>query len=177
MAREIIKGGDKLDAYLAAQARKLSTAATLNVGFFESATYPDGTSVALVAFLQNFGTGTIPPRPFFSNMVAVYGPEWPEQIAKLLNANNMDAEIALKLMGFVIEDELRQSIVDTNEPALSEITLMLRKMFGNSPEGITGKAVGEAAARVAAGESTDGVSDKPLILTGQMLRSVGSEVK
>lgn len=171
-----IKGGDKLDAYLKRAAKNVTKAATLKVGFPEGATYPDGTSVAMVAFLQNFGTGTIPPRPFFSNMVAQHGPEWPDKIAKLLVANNYDAEITLKIMGFEIAGELQDSIIETDAPALSQITLMLRKMFGNHPEDITGKAVGEAAAKVAAGESTGGVSDKPLVWTGQMLRSVDSEV-
>lgn len=171
-----IKGGDKLDAYLKQAAKNVTKASTLRVGFPEGATYPDGTSVALVAFLQNFGTGTIPPRPFFSNMVAMHGPEWPDKIAKLLVANNMDAEITLRLMGLEIEADLRDAIIETDSPALSQITLMLRKMFGNNPDGITGRAVGEAAAKVAAGESTSGVSEKPLIWTGVMLHSVDSEV-
>jgi hypothetical protein len=54
---------------------------------------------------------------------------------------------------------------------------MLRKMFGNRPEEITGKDVGEAARRVAAGESYGGVSTKPLDWTGHMWSSVKSEVK
>lgn len=177
MATQFLSGGDKLDAYLKGQAKNVSKAATLEVGFPEDATYPDGTSVAMVAFLQNFGTGSIPPRPFFSKMVADHGPEWPDKIAKLLNAHNFDAQVALTLLGFEIEADLQQSIIDTDAPALSKITLMLRKMFGNSPEGITGTAVGEAARRVAGGEDTSGVSDKPLVWTGQMLRSVTSTVK
>lgn len=171
-----ISGGDKLAAYLAETAKKVSKAASVRVGFLEDATYPDGTPVAFVAAMQNFGTGSIPPRPFFTNMVAQYGPGWPDKIAKLLNANGFDAEITLTLMGHDIAADLEQSIIDTNTPALSDITLMLRKMFGNDPGAITGTAVGEAAARVAAGESSAGVSEKPLVWTGQLLRSVDSEV-
>jgi hypothetical protein len=53
---------------------------------------------------------------------------------------------------------------------------MLRKMFGNDPSRITGAAVGEAARRVKAGESTSGVSSKPLVWTGQLLGSIKSVV-
>ena len=53
----------------------------------------------------------------------------------------------------------------------------LRKMFGNHPELIRGRDVVEARRRVRAGESTAGVSTKPLIWTGHLLNSVGYEVK
>ena len=66
---------------------------------------------------------------------------------------------------------------DTNEPALSPVTLMLRKMFGNHPEEIRGRDVAEARRRVSAGESTAGVSTKPLVWTGHLLASVDYEVK
>jgi hypothetical protein len=65
----------------------------------------------------------------------------------------------------------------SRHPPLSPVTLMLRKMFGNSPELIRGRDVGEAARRVAAGESSDGVSTKPLVWTGHLLNSVEYEVK
>jgi hypothetical protein len=171
-----IKGGDKLDAYLREAAKNLKKASSLRVGFLEDATYPDGTPVATVAAFQNFGTGKIPPRPFFSNMVAAYGPTWPDKIAKLLKATDFDAEKTLALLGQDIAADLEQSILDTTGPALSQITLMLRKMFWSNPEDITGKDVGEAAARVAAGESVEGVPDKPLEWSKTMLHSVRSEV-
>lgn len=177
MAKSVeIKGGAKLDAYLKTAAKNLKKASTVRVGFLEDATYPDGTPVAYVAAIQNFGSGKIPPRPFFSNMVATYGPTWPDKIASLLKATGMDAEKTLALLGSDIAADLEQSILDTTGPALSQITLMLRKMFWSNPEDITGKDVGEAAARVAAGESTAGVPDKPLEHTKQLLHSVRSEV-
>jgi hypothetical protein len=70
-----VKGGEKLEAALATLATKLAVPATLRVGFLENAKYPDGTPVAAVAAWQNYGTGSIPPRPFFSNMVAQKSPE------------------------------------------------------------------------------------------------------
>ena len=90
--------------------------------------------------------------------------------------NNYDVRTTLELVGDGIKGQLQQSIIGTTQPPLSPVTLMLRKMFGNHPEQITGKDVGEAARRVAAGESYGGVSTKPLDWTGHMKNSVGSEV-
>jgi hypothetical protein len=174
-----ISGGDKLEARLKALADKVSNPGTLRVGFLEGATYPDGTPVALVAAIQNFGAPArgIPPRPFFSNMIAQNKDAWGERLAAILKAQGMDAKRALKLMGAGIKGQLQQSIVDTLSPPLSPITLMLRKMKYADPElEVTGATVGEAARRVAAGESLEGVPTKPLVDTSHMLMSVDYEV-
>jgi hypothetical protein len=172
-----LKGGDKLEAALREISRKVSKPGTLRVGFLEGASYPDGTPVALVAFWNEFGTKKIPARPSFRNMIAAKSDEWAPAIGHLLPQNNYDVRTTLALVGDGIKGQLQQSIKDTNQPPLSPVTLMLRKMFGNHPEDITGKDVGEAARRVAAGESFGGVSTKALDWTGHMLNSVGSEVK
>lgn len=39
--------------------------ASVRVGVLESATYPDGTPVAMVAFWNEYGTKTSPVRAFF----------------------------------------------------------------------------------------------------------------
>lgn len=141
-------GGDKLRSYLSDLARKVVTPATLEVGFLEGATYPDGTSVALVAAVQEFGAPSrnIPPRPFFRNMIAKEEGHWGDDVAALLKAKEMDAKQALELMGEEIAGELRQSIVDTNDPPLAPATV---------------KAKG---------------SDKALVDTGHMLASIASQV-
>lgn len=119
----------------------------MRVGFLADARYPDGTQVAAVAAFQDFGTRTIPPRPFFRNMVAEKSPEWPDAIARNLIANNYDAERTLRTVGEAIAGQLRQSIIDTNEPPLAERTIR-RKGF-----------------------------EKPLVDTGHMLASVDYEIK
>jgi hypothetical protein len=139
-----ITGGTDLEERLAEIASKLSKPATLKVGFLENATYPDGKPVAMIAAIQNFGAPArnIPPRPFFSNMVAEKSPEWPEQISKLLATTDYDVDRTLALMGEVIKGDLQQSIRDTNSPLLSPRTVQ-RKGF-----------------------------EKPLIDTGHMINSV-----
>ena len=175
-----LSGGDKLEAYLKDLARKVSTPGTLNVGFLEGATYPDGTPVATIAAIHNFGAPGrgIPPRPFFSKMIAEKSDRWGDQLARILEANDYDVGKSLNLMGEGIAGQLRQAIVDMNDPALSAITLMLREMRHQDPDLIvTGATVGEAARRVAAGDDYSGASTKPLVDSGHMLNSVGYEVK
>jgi hypothetical protein len=174
-----VKGGNVLAAKLKATKGKLSPPLAVQVGFLEKAKYPDGTSVAMVAAIQEFGApkAGIPPRPFFRSMIAKNKAAWPKQIAKFIKDNDYNAREALNAMGQVIEGELRQSIVDTMAPTLSQVTLMLRWMKWKNPDlVVTGKVVGEAAARVAAGKSSAGVSTKPLVETGHMLNSISSEV-
>jgi hypothetical protein len=145
-----MKGGDKLTKKLAQLAKQagVSKPTSVRVGFLETATYPDGTPVAMIAAIQNWGAPkvNIPPRPFFSNMIIDKQKEWPKAIAGLLQKHNGDAYKALDEAGAAIAGQLRQSIVDTNSPPLSPITIR-RKGF-----------------------------DKPLVDTGHMLNSIDHEV-
>lgn len=141
------RGGEKLAIALAEMAINLSKPGTLRVGFLEGATAPNGDSIPLRAALNEFGTGTIPPRPFFRNMIAAKSDEWPEAIGGLLKSNDYDATKALALTGEDIRGQLIQSIKDTNSPPLAASTVE-RKGF-----------------------------DKPLIEHGDMIRAVDYEVK
>ena len=175
-----IKGGDKLEAALKALSAKVTKAASVQVGFLEGATYPDGKSVAQVASIQEWGAPSkgIPPRPFFRNMIAAKSPEWGEQLAAVLKETDYDATLALGKMGDLIAGELRESIIDTNDPPLSPVTLLLRQRFGNNPGDITFKDVQQAREDIAKGTKPDvtGTQAKPLVWTGQMLSSVDSKV-
>lgn len=180
MVTSRIKGGDKLDAALRRIASELSGGAEVDVGFLENATYPDGTPVAMVAAIQDGGAprAGIPPRPFFRDMVANESKHWAGDLAKILPAVDYDAKTALSLMGEEIKGELQQSIADTFSPALSPVTLMLRKMKADDPSlVVTGSTVAEARRRVQAGESASGVSTKPLVETGHLLQSVDMRVR
>ncbi len=148
----------------------------MQVGFLEGATYPNGTPVGLVAYFAEYGTGTEPPRAFFRPMIAEKSDGWGEEVAQALKNSDFDATEALENVSGTIEGELREYIIKVDSPPLSPITLMLRKMFGNHPEEIRGRDVGEAARRVAAGEDTGGVSTKPLVWTGHLLNSIDHKV-
>lgn len=145
-----IKGGDKFEAYMEGMAQRLARGGSyVKVGFLANATYPNGTPVAMVAAIHNWGAprAGIPPRPFFTNMIAAKSPEWGPATGDLLLRNHYDAGATLRMIGEGVAGQLRQSIVDTNAPALAESTIR-RKGF-----------------------------DKPLVHSGHMLNSVDYEVK
>jgi hypothetical protein len=144
-----LRGGQKLEAALKELSKKIEKKATLRVGFLEGATYPDGTPVAMVAAIQDFGApgAGIPPRPFFRNMIAEKSPGWGPATGKLLVANNYDVDKTLSQVGEGIKGQLQQSIHDTNSPPLKPATIK-RKGF-----------------------------DKPLVSTGHMLNSVDYDIK
>ncbi|RWI39488.1 MAG: hypothetical protein EOQ93_32255, partial [Mesorhizobium sp.] len=102
-----LSGGDKLAAKLAEIAKSLQKAVSVDVGFLEGATYPDGTSVPLVAALNEFGSRDTPPRPFFRGMIEDKSPEWPDAVGNLLVANGYDAEKTLGQTGEAIKGQLQ----------------------------------------------------------------------
>lgn len=175
-----ITGGQALTSRLQQMAENAGEGGTLKVGFLEGSTYPDGTSVPLVASLQEFGApgAGIPPRPYFRTMVKEKSPGWPAALAKVLPAVDYDTDKALGQMGQGITGQLQQSIVDLTSPALSPVTLMLRKMrIGRTDAPTTFAMVLEARRRVAAGESYGGVSTKPLVYSGTLLAAADYEVE
>lgn len=145
----IIKGGGIFSSFLKGITEGMTKASVVDVGFLGDATYPDGTSVALVATVQEFGSASrgIPPRPFFRHMVAAKKGEWPDAARHLLVDNNYDATRTLQQLGQGIKGQLQQSIVDTNSPPLAPATIAAKGF------------------------------DKPLISTGQMINSVDYRVK
>lgn len=179
MTVKVISGGAKLTAALKKLSAKIENAASVNVGFLEGSRYPDGTSVPMVAAIQEYGAprAGIPARPFFRTMVAAKKDTWGEALGRNLVAVDFDAEAALTRMGMGITAQLRDSITNLDEPALSKVTLMLRSMFPvSSTHQKTYADITGARRRVAAGDDPGDVSDKPLIWTGDMQRAANYEV-
>lgn len=191
-----VSGGGTAGKALQKRAAELAKLPHLRVGFLEGSVNSQGVSIPMIAAIQEFGAprARIPPRPFFRTMIAAHKSEWGPEFAALMKSmrpnvfkrvfsglsgwsEEKDAIKALNLMGQRIAEQLQDSIKAMNAPALSEITLMLRWMRWKNPAlKVTGKTVGQAAARVAAGKSSAGVSIKPLIDRGDMLKSVAFEV-
>lgn len=178
-----VSGGDKLEGYLGEIAKNAKNG-VLNVGFLQRAKYSDGTPVAMVAAIQDFGAPNrgIPPTGFFRAVPKEHASEWGGQFAKIFRASKWKTSEALKVMGFLIKRQVQDSIINTNSPALSPVTLLLRKWRVANPSlKVTGETVGKAARAVADGADTSGVSTKRLIDIGteggHMLASVDFEVK
>lgn len=144
-----IGSGSRYQRRLEEILRKIKSVKKVRVGFLENAKYPDGTSVALIAAIQDFGAPSrnIPPRPFFRNMVKDKSPEWPKAIETLLKANNYDARKTLDQTGQAIVGQLKDSIING-------------AWVANAPSTVKQKGF-----------------NKPLIDTSHLLNSVDYEVK
>jgi len=135
-----------MEAKLRELASKLKRPETLAVGFLETAKYADGLSVAQVAYWNEFGTKTSPPRPFFRGMIAKDSPAWGNRLTKILLSVNYDINLTLIRMGGTIINELQDSIIEFADPPNAASTIA-KKGF-----------------------------NKPLIDSGDMQRKVQAEV-
>ena len=142
------KGGTKLNAELGKILNKLKRASSLDIGFMGGATEADGTSVAMVAAINEYGAPSRgqPPRPFFRGMIARNKGEWGPALGKAMQATGGDAERSLDILGQEVQEELQDSIRELKSPPLAPSTIA-RKGFA-----------------------------KPLIDTSTMLRSVTHKV-
>lgn len=155
-----MSGGTRMLAKLRQIMTRFGGSPEARVGFLEGATYPDGTSVAMVAAINEFGAPSRgqPPRPFFRRMIAEKKGEWGPALGIQLKKTNYNQNAALEIVGMGIEGQLRQSIVDLTDPPLAKTTIEAKSRGG------VGKLHG-----------TMGPA-KPLIDTGYMLSRVDHEV-
>ena len=130
MANVTFSGGKKLQEVF----RKAGKGGIshVDVGFFSSARYPDGTPVAAVAAWNEFGTKIIPERPFFRianaenelNLIRIITTQIDPltmvitpMVGKSLGQNQMDA--------------VKKSMVDLREPENAESTIARKKGKSN----------------------------------------------
>jgi hypothetical protein len=140
----VLSGGEGIAKALKDIGQKMS--GSVNVGFLAGATYPDGTSVAQVAFWNEFGTTTAPPRPFFRTTIARESPGWGALMGRAAGYYNYDGATVLKFMGIKIAEQVTDAIIGWNNPKNADSTIAAKGF------------------------------DKPLIHTGDMSRSVDFEV-
>lgn len=155
-------------------------------GFMPSAQYEGqagkGTPVAYVAAIQEYGDPShgIPPRPFMRKASSDNREEWVQSVKRGLREvvrGGMAPDAALEAVGGVMAADIQGAIAAVDSPPLSPVTLMLRGMRQANPNlVVTGRTVGEAAAKVAAGDDPGAVSTKPLVDTGYLLASVTHRV-
>ena len=150
------------------------------VGWFEKYKYPvTGIPVAQVAAMQEFGTSTIPARPFMRPAAIKNQQKWQETIAKVSKKVTIGAispENAMQLITSQAEGDVLQSIKDVDSPPLSKITIGIRK-YKQMGKAITGKTIGEIASKIKDGTlDLGGVSTKPLNDTGYMIATLTTHI-
>jgi hypothetical protein len=148
------------------------------VGWFPGAKYEDGTPVAYVAAIQEYGAGPIPPRPFFRTTAAGEQHAWRQyaaQGAKAVLKGAVTARDVMDGLGERAQEDVKETINQITTPPLSPVTLELRAMRHKNPGlKVTGKTVGEAAWRVRQPgyKLAAGTPDKPLVDTKLMLTTL-----
>jgi len=149
------------------------------IGIPKSAVYENGESVAYIASIQEFGAPSvkIPPRPFFRPTAEEKQGKWID-IIKHLAPNVVKGEMSgfdvLDTVGRVAALDIQDTVAGIYTPALSPITVLLRK-WRKAGEKITGRTVGEAAFAIANGVNP-GNDNKPLNDSGYMIASIRSAV-
>ena len=150
MARVKVKvqrrGGKKLQRLLREAGK--GGVSGVKVGFFSTAKYQDGTPVAAVAAWNEFGTKTIPERPFFRNALAESERGVSNILAKGIDTKKMvvDERLAGRV-GAYVAGQVMESITALKGPP-------------NASETVRRKG-----------------STNPLIDTGMMRASVGWSVE
>lgn len=99
---------------------------SLEVGFFEVSKYENGVYVASVAGFNEYGTAKIPPRPFFRNAIAKNSNKWNDILTNELR-NSVDVELAYHRVGEVAKGDIVESIMQTNTPPNSPLTIAKKK--------------------------------------------------
>lgn len=136
---------------------------TGKVGWLESAVYPDGTPVAYVATIQEFGSPAqgIPPRSFMRTTAAGKGSEWGAALAKGGKASlqgNISAREVMEQVTGAAAGDIRRTISQITSPPLNPATV-------------------EARLRGKADKKHVGSLTKPLVDTGLMLQTLTSVVE
>ncbi len=129
---------------------------TAKVGVVKSLQYPNGIEVAYVAAIQELGYEKygIAPRGFFRTTQIEHYNEWRDQMAKGLQQfshGKLSLGVLLERVSSRIAGQVRKAITENTSPALSPVTLLLRKWKkeGNKygrPISITRRTVAWAAA-------------------------------
>ena len=176
-----MKGSDGLEQ-LSVRIKELSGIQG-KVGWLPAAKYPDGTPVAYVAAIQEYGNIVhvpIPPRPFIRPAIEAKASQWSRiaaQGAKEILAGNATPDAIMVRVTEAAKGDIAKNIATLTSPPLSPITIGARK-FKKEGKKITGKTIGEIARLLSEDElDVSGISTKPLEDTGYMSATLTSVVE
>ena len=137
---------------------------TGKVGWFETAVYPDGTPVAYVATIHEFGKPEqgIKARSFMRPTASEKAQEWKGHLIKGANAalvGKISARQAMEMISQAAAGDVRKTISNITSPPLKPETVKAR---------LRGKKQGKVVSITAA---------KPLVDTGLMLQTLTAVVE
>ena len=155
-------GGRKLQQTLT-KAKQARSVKELAVGFFNTARYPDGTPVTNVAAWNEFGTRTIPERPYFRQAIKTMTPKVDRFLHRRVDPKTpvVDRPLAGQV-GELAKAEIQTSIRNLRQPPNSPVTI--RGGWVSTPSGKPYLVKGKG-------------SSNPLIDTGFMRISTSYQIK
>lgn len=124
----------------------------LEVGFMSEATYPDGTSVAEVAYKNEFGETlhNVPPRPFFRQTIAAKKKDWSHNVGVGLS-KGLSIKDTLSLVGESAVGDIQETIKEFSDPPNARYTIE-KKGFndplidtGHMWKSVTSRVIDESA--------------------------------
>ena len=160
-----VKGGKLLAAYVK-KVRAANQVKKVEVGFYKTARYPDGTPVTNVAAWNQFGTrrkGKVhsPARPFFTNALTKARPEVRATIRSLIDPQTLGFTVPLaQVVGNQIKGKIQEEIRVLKQPP-------------NAPATVAAKRAKTKGARK---KKPDAAVANPLIDTGKLRRSTTYKV-
>lgn len=151
----------------------------VSAGVLGGATYPDtGKSVAEVAIQQEFGTSTIPPRPFLRTAATDHRKDWTRRMATGIKVHLRDdrpLDHITTLVGGQMAADIKETIKAGVNPPISEVTKMMRYLTKVEGKKRNEATYQEAVHRVRRGDQPGAVDDTPLYDTHMLYNSISYE--
>lgn len=97
----------------------------VKVGVLDNSKYPDGTSVASVAFWNEYGTKTTPSRPFIRTAVKDNKAVWSKMTIQGIRAG-YDMEKVFGLVGTQMQQDLQMNIMTWTTPPNAPYTVKMK---------------------------------------------------
>lgn len=143
----VLSKGLKISQIIANQYPELKEGYTIEIGIADGAKYPNGQSVADVAYCNEYGTTKIPARPFISATYLKCSSEWGSQFEWILEQSGFKLQASLEAFANMVVGQVKNEINNIWEPALSPFTVARKG------------------------------TDKPLIDTGLLMNSIDYQIE
>ena len=138
------------------------------VGILDGATYENGTSVAYVAYLNEYGypvKGHNPPRPFMGRTIELNGKKWMAIIKHNLKGKRFSRDAALKAYNAA------------GQVARTDMMNTIKEWPDSDPRGNKESTIKRKEKRGRSGKNLEAIDpNKALMDTSHMLKSINFEV-
>lgn len=143
----VLSKGLKISQVIANQYPELKEGYTIEIGVADGAKYPNGQSVADVAYWNEYGTTTITAHSFITATYLEHSDGWPHLLEQIFVQSGYKLDVTLEAFSNIVVGQVKNKINNIWEPPLSPYTI---KRKG---------------------------TDKPLIDTGLLMNSIAYQIE